>query len=226
MICLLLFSCDRGASPPAWTSAWPVDGGGWAVEQLPDNWRMVGTAHIGPVSSDRSCGDWTVLKTDLPALGLAGPGPAQALPTSPAVAAPILERAAWRMAELVPSDRLVLGQDPKDPSRHHGLQVGSLRKTRRSHAPPVYLGAAARDGRVIVTLLDQAAETVLTHLIFPVENATVAYSLPVTDITGDGQLETVIWSDAPPFRALVHVDLAQSGLILVHVDVHDPVRCP
>ncbi len=62
-------------------------------------------------------------------------------PKAPVVAAPIVERAGWRMRELLGA----VSTGGPDPVRGSGVYVRSVVKTRRENAPPVYVVAATRD---------------------------------------------------------------------------------
>ncbi len=62
-------------------------------------------------------------------------------PKAPIVAAPIVERAGWRMREMLGG----VSTGAADPVRGSGVYVRSVVKVRRENAPPVYVVSATRD---------------------------------------------------------------------------------
>ncbi len=113
---------------------------------------------------------------------------------APAILASLVERAAWRLDELLPEPDLYspLVTSP-DPTKGRGVDVGSVAKVRRHLAPPVLVAAGHRDCNGALALLSADASQVLGWHGF--DNACEPLRvLPPTDLDGDGRRELAVWS--------------------------------
>lgn len=114
---------------------------------------------------------------------------------APANRAGVVERAAWRLDEILPPrDAYSSAVNSPDPALQRGIRVASVAKTRRLNAPPVLLSSGARDCVEVVAALDQEAAKVLAwdridDLCQPLS------LLPAADYDGDGQRELAGWND-------------------------------
>ncbi len=118
------------------------------------------------------------------------------LPESPATRADLVERAAWRLDEVLPPrDRFSPAIESPDPALQRGVRVASVAKTRRTGAPPVLLSSGARDCVGVVAALDQEASKTLSWDQIP-ELCEPLSLLPAADLDGDGAREVVGYSEA------------------------------
>ena len=156
--------------------------------------RAVGTAAAG-APADR-CGG-TVLEDALPSAVLAPPSgsPEVVPPRPPAVPAPLVEAALWRVDTLLPPADDFTPLDPSAaPAKARGVELGSVVKTRRRGAPPVLVVSGERSCTAVLAVLDAKATTVLASQAVP-GVCSVPRVLPPADLDGDGALETAIFTD-------------------------------
>ena len=152
-----------------------------------------GTVTLAPTGSTGACGaivaDPAGAMITLP-VGASAP----TLTPAPAIQAALVERAAWRLDELLPTaDRYTPLPTSPDPSRARGVVVGSVAKVRRHGAPPVLVAAGHRDCTGVIAVLDAEAGRVLAwdQLTGSCEPLRV---LPPNDLDGDGHRELAAWS--------------------------------
>ena len=121
------------------------------------------------------------------------PAGKQATAPDPAPANPagVVERAAWRIDELLPPrDAFSSAVSAPDPALQRGMRVASVTKTRRQGAPPVLIASATRDCTAVIALMDREAAKVgswdrLDKVCEPLA------LLPAADYDGDGARELV-----------------------------------
>lgn len=148
-------------------------------------------------------------------LALPTGGTAQAPPRAPGNQASVLERAAWRLDELLPARDVYAPALPdRDPSHQRGVTVGSLVKTRREGAPPVLVASGVRDCVAAVALLSADAASALAADEIP-KQCTALTVLPPGDYDGDGTREFALTS---PERVLLYrLDETQDTPALVRL---------
>jgi len=153
-----------------------------------------GTATAVPGSATETCG---VPETGAPehaVLALpAGvtPGKAEEAPANPAG---LVERAAWRLDELLPPrDAYTPAASSPDPALQRGVRVASVVKTRRRGAPPVLVASGTRDCTSVVAILNADAAKALAVDRLPKSCDPLAV-LPPADYNGDGVRETAVYS--------------------------------
>ena len=118
------------------------------------------------------------------------------VPTKPAVIpATAVEASAWRLDEALPGrDRFSPVDPDASPAEQRGVGVGSVVKVRRYGGPPVVVvgGRRGEVGAMLVT--DRDATT--THASLLVDGfSETPRVLPPTDLDGDGELETALFTD-------------------------------
>jgi hypothetical protein len=202
----------------AW--AWPANAGGYAVS--PGNWlRTTGIFAPTGTACGVDPGGFVFAAVTAPPTTVTEPPPNQAA---------TLERGAWRLSDaLGPREGIVPGlSGTEQPARQLGMNVRSLRKTRRPNGPPVYIGVASRDGKVVVALVDAQLEKVLASDVFAWDSAATLEVSPVLDVDGDGQLELFVGADDPKasLRASWRVDLATARLARASLETSPPKACP
>jgi hypothetical protein len=83
---------------------------------------------------------------------------------TPAIRAHLVERAAWRLDEVLPPrDKFSPAVSSTAPSEQRGVKVGSVAKTRRHGAPPVLISTGVRDCTAAIAVVDAKAERTLAH---------------------------------------------------------------
>jgi hypothetical protein len=151
-------------------------------------------------------------------------------PEPPPNQAATLERGAWRLSDaLGPREGIVPGASgPEAPSRQLGVNLRTLRKTRRPNGPPVLLVVGSRDGKVAVALLDMEAEKVLASDTFEWKGTSPLEVSPITDVDGDGRLELFLGADDPAesLRASWRIDLASARLARASLETSPAKVCP
>ncbi len=122
-------------------------------------------------------------------------GRAVAAPSKPpAVPAPVVEAAVWRLDPLPPAAAAYPPLDPPaEPATQRGLDMGSLVKTRRHAAPPVLVASGTRSCGGALAVLDAKATKVLASIAVPGLCGT-ARVLPPADLDGDGNVETALFT--------------------------------
>lgn len=209
-----------------WRSAWPA-GEGRVAFDAQANGRLFagsGTTEVGPTTP---C-DGLSAAAGAGALWLP-PGETWSYPPAPVVSAALVERAAWRLADVLgPGPGITPGVDAPDPALHRGIRVRSIRKVRRK-GPPWQVVVGERRSELVVALTDKDADAVKAGVI--VERTREALvdlaSLPAQDLDGDGTTEIVVVGDgaAGSLRAVFTVDLVEGQLTLRSYEEHEPVSC-
>jgi hypothetical protein len=211
-----------------WRPVWPhPEGSGGVVDEAADG-RVLGREGSREAAPGGSCGTLTVLSRGgllwLPA------GPEIAFRPAPVVSAPVVERAAWRLAEaLGPPAGVVPGTAEADPAIHRGVRVRAVHKIRRQ-GPPWQVVVGERGDRVLVALTDREAEGLegSLHLRRTTRGTEQTLQLvPPADVDGDGHNEVVVAGDGPDghFRAVIQPDLMTGELVLEGFVERGPVRC-
>jgi hypothetical protein len=117
------------------------------------------------------------------------------VPPTPAIQAHRVERAAWRLDEVLPArGRFSSSATSISPSQQRGVEVGSVTKTRRRGAPPFLIATGVRDCTGAVAITDLKAERVLVYDTLS-ENCKPLRVLPAVDYDGDGQREFSVFND-------------------------------
>ena len=114
---------------------------------------------------------------------------------SPAIQAHRVERAAWRLDEVLPArGRFDSKVTSTIPSRQRGVEVGSVTKTRRYGAPPILIATGVRSCVGAVIFSDSKAEKTLAYdtLSGP---CTPLRVIPAHDYDNDGNREFAVFND-------------------------------
>jgi len=83
---------------------------------------------------------------------------------TPAIRAHLVERAAWRLDEVLPPrDKYSSGVSSNAPSQQRGVSVGSVAKTRRHGAPPLLLATGVRDCTAAIAVLNSKSDLTLAY---------------------------------------------------------------
>ena len=115
--------------------------------------------------------------------------------SSPAIQAHRVERAAWRLDEVLPArGRFDSKVSSTAPSRQRGVEVGSVTKTRRYGAPPFLIATGVRSCVGAVIFTDPTAERTLTYDTIP-GPCTPLRVIPAHDYDGDGNREFGVFND-------------------------------
>ena len=154
-------------------------------------------------------------------------------PKAPAVQAAVVERASWRLGELMgaPGGIEIGGAKSSSPAEHRGILVRSVRKTRRT-GPPWLVIVGQRGSKVGVVLADKLATESYKSAVFEVPEAAQLRirTLPVWDLNGDGKRELVLYADGADgsgVRMVIGVDLKSEGSIKLEGMVSNgPIHCP
>ncbi|NOY28072.1 MAG: hypothetical protein GXP62_19580 [Oligoflexia bacterium] len=148
---------------------------------------------LKPTGSTGVCGDVVADPKGAMIVLPTGASP-PALTPAPAIQAALVERAAWRLDELLPDlDRFSPAPSSPDPSRARGVEVGSVAKVRRHGAPPILVATGHRDCTGVIAVLSADASSALAYgtLDHACEPLRV---LPPNDLDGDKARELVAWS--------------------------------
>ena len=124
--------------------------------------------------------------------------PAEAPPPdmlgAPAIKAHQIERAAWRLDEVLPPrGRFDSKVTRNQPSVQRGVEVGSVTKTRRYGAPPLLISTGIRSCAGAVIITDLKAEKTLAYDRLP-KTCTPLRVVPAQDYDGDGNREFGVFS--------------------------------
>lgn len=211
-----------------WEPAWAIEGERW----LPGPGLVATRKAVQRVEQGTPCAGGLRVPLQDGAVYLEDGQAVEHLP-APAVSAVWVERAAWRLGEVLgPAEGIIPGgRSEKEPARHHGARVRSVRKTRRV-GPPVLVIVGERRGRVAVLITDKEADQVYDSVVFAVPGPPwpSSQALPVQDLDGDGAQELVVYGDhaeGPAFRASLAVDLGvDPRMELQRIDTRSqPLRC-
>lgn len=209
-----VLSCSSSEAPsarPAETAA-PVDPRrasvaleeGWgALLYRDDVWMSTGTGSLAagpkgisalrPTGSLGGCGP--IVEDPGGALFVLQPDAVEVpIVAAPAIQANLVERAAWRLDELLPAlDRFDPLPNSPDPSRSRGVNVGSVAKIRRHGSPPVLIASGHRGCTGVIAVLNgDASETLAWDSL---EDACEPLRVfPPNDLDGDGVREVGAWS--------------------------------
>lgn len=212
LLLLILLACSggeatrdddaRGDGPSGWGAVFWRDG---VAVRLGEGDRVLGRGGAATVTATGETGvcDGTVLPgaPPLARLALAGDGPPPELPAVPKVQADLARAAAVALHPTLPADRFT--PHSEDPERLHGIDLGSVVKTRRELAPPVLLVSAHREGTAAIAVLSRDATEV--HEVLLHEGwSERAHLLPAADLDGDGLREVALYG--PRDLALYRLD--------------------
>lgn len=119
-------------------------------------------------------------------------------PDAPPVAASLVEAAGFRFQDLLGTT----STGAKDAALAGGVQIRSMVKHRRTHAPPLYLVTADANCQALVAVMDSKASTILHHQPLPQAGCAPAVLLPPIDLDGDGRQDVLVYGqkDAAGFR--------------------------
>ncbi len=121
-----------------------------------------------------------------------------ALPTvvkAPAIQAHRVERAAWRLDEVLPPrGRFSPKTTTTSPARQRGVEVGSVVKTRRVGAPPILISTGVRECVGAVNITDAKAEASMAYDRLP-NTCSMLRVIPALDYDGDGAREFAVFND-------------------------------
>ena len=208
-----------------WRSAWPAGEG--VVADTDAAGRLLTPEESVAVSPGAQCGSLH----HFPAQGKlwVPAGDPIAYEKAPAVSAALVERSAWRLAEVGPESKAVLpGVQAPDPAIHLGVRVRSVRKVRRQ-GPPYQLVLGERNDQVLIALTDTDASTRLDGLALQRSgrDPVLLGIVPAHDLDGDDHPEVVVYGDGEQgsLRAVISIDLLRGTLELRSFEGHDPVRC-
>ncbi len=113
---------------------------------------------------------------------------------APAIKAHQIERAAWRLDEVLPPrGRFESKVTTTQPSVQRGVEVGSVTKTRRYGAPPLLISTGIRNCAGAVIITDLKAEKTLAYDRLP-QTCTPLRVVPAQDYDGDGNREFGVFS--------------------------------
>ena len=183
----------------------PEDGWGAMFWRQATAWKIGGgDVAVGPreAASVRTSGDPLVCK-GVAAKG-APKGGALVLPNgskvpevkrAAAIQAHRVERAAWRLDEVLPARSKYAAKVPStSPTQQRGIEVGSVTKTRRYGAPPFLIATGVRQCVGAVIFTDLKAEKTLAYDNLSATCGSLRV-IPADDYDGDGQREFAVFSD-------------------------------
>ncbi|MFK7926808.1 MAG: hypothetical protein AB8H79_01370 [Myxococcota bacterium] len=217
-------SAEQLSAQP-WSAAWPHAQGSVVATA---SGRLLAAGGTRPVVESKPCGSemWV---PGAAVLRLPDGEPLSFL-KAPMVTAAVVERASWRLADVIGERKGIQpGIETPDPAIHQGIRVRSVLKVRRK-GPPWQVVVGERENTVIVALADKEAETLIAGVLLersdgePVSLAQV----PPADLDGDGEQELVVYGDGPTggLRAVLRVDLLDGGLSVLSFEERGPVSCP
>ena len=131
----------------------------------------------------------------LSALALPEGAPLPTIVRAPAIQAHRVERAAWRLDEVLPPrGRFSPNSTSISPARQRGVEVGSVVKTRRVGAPPILISTGVRECVGAVNITDAKAEASLAYDRLP-NTCSMLRVIPALDYDGDGAREFAVFND-------------------------------
>ena len=129
------------------------------------------------------------------ALALPANSPVPKMTKSSAIQAHRIERAAWRLDEVLPERGRFASKIPsKAPSKQRGIDVGSVTKTRRYGAPPFLIATGVRSCNGAVIFTDLKAEKILAYDQLS-EACSPLRVISAQDYDGDGNREFAVFSN-------------------------------
>lgn len=197
---------DKANAAVAWRSAWVV-GQSSVVPGAEDGGRLFDTEGLRLAEREGDCGSSPRFQGSAQ-LWLPG-GDVTAFQAPPMVSAATVERAAWRLAEVLGPPKGVLpGVQSKDPTLHQGIRVRAVNKLRRA-GPPWQAIVGEREDRVGVAIADAEAGALSSGVVLR-RSSDAPVELGVTtggDVDGDGSPDLVVVGDGPEgsFRAVISV---------------------
>jgi hypothetical protein len=186
---------EAGPSPlDGWAPVYQTDAGlvamgegnllvgpGGVQEALP-------TGEVGP------CGGRLLANQDRAVLVLPEGVQTTPPPAAPTVQAAQVELAGWRLNEVLPPlEESIENDGPTQPARQKGISVGSVSKTRRHGAPPIFLVSGVRGCTAALLILDSELENILDHHTWEGACSPLAV-MPPADLDGDGQRELAVYN--------------------------------
>jgi hypothetical protein len=150
--------------------------------------------------------------------------------TPPAmVTAPIVERASWRVAEVLgPPEGVLPGVESKDPTLFQGIRVRAVHKLRWA-GPPWQVVVGERKGRVGIAVSDPGVNRLVSGVVL---NRTTDAPVEIwvttgADLDGDGVADLVVGGDGPEgaFRAVVSVVGFEGEAVLRSFEEQPVLRC-
>lgn len=183
----------------------PEDGWGAVFWRQATAWKVGGgDVVVGPreAASVRTSGDALVCKgvatKGAPKGGALVLPAGSALPDvkkSAAIQAHRVERAAWRLDEVLPARSKYAAKVPStSPTQQRGIEVGSVTKTRRYGAPPFLIATGVRQCAGAVIFTDLKAEKTLAYDTLS-GTCSPLRVIPAADYDGNGQREFAVFSD-------------------------------
>ena len=209
-----------------WRSAWPAGEGRVAFDGAPTG-LLVSDAGTAPVVGAQPCG--ALQQTEGSGALWLPTGEPVTHPPAAVVTAALVERAGWRLAEVIgPGAGIAPGVDAPDPAVHNGILVRSIRKIRRK-GPPWQVVVGERRSQVVVALTDKDVDQVKAGVVLERTRAGLLdlWSLPAHDMDGDGTPEVLVVGDGADggLRAVFSVDLDRGELTLRTLEERGPVTC-
>jgi hypothetical protein len=129
------------------------------------------------------------------ALALPEGAPPPKIEHIPAIRAHLVERAAWRIDEVLPPrDKYSPAGSSKQPAKQRGVHVGSVAKTRRHGAPPVLVAAGVRNCTAAVVILASKSERTMAYDRVSGICETLRV-LPASDLDGKEGREFAVFND-------------------------------
>jgi hypothetical protein len=127
-------------------------------------------------------------------------------PPEPApVAAATIEKAGWRLDEVLPAaDRFTPNTPAKDVSQQRGVQVGTIAKMRHSGGPPWYLASGTRNCTGAFVVLDATASR--TYVADRIPTCDTLRLLNPSDLDGDGNAELAVFDDDTVYVYRIRAD--------------------
>lgn len=217
------------APAPEWRVA--AGQGEAVVDAVVTDGRLLTTEGTVPLAALGTCPESTRVAVDGTAVLWLPPGPEVVLPPRPSVSAAQVERASWRLGEVLgPPEGLSSGREAPDPALHAGARVRAVRKTRRPAGAPVQVILGDRGSEVAVVLVDRGLGEVLDSVVWRTEAA--AWDrlglVSAADLLGTGpvlvvhgvangrELRAVLPVDLGPEPALGEASIAEGNTPICH----------